>query len=297
MEHNVLCLCASAPSLLGKYAWRYPGYAAQVTNPIAVKSSEQSETNGLDESNPHATLLLWNLLGVLLAKGSAKTATIKWRNGSKKSDEKPVRPAPSPTECQTMAWSIYATLCKNAASIISKWKTRRAAASDDVSVDDKYAESWGSDLTCLEEFNNLCQYLSDLSFVLLPIFCFEMMDESVGLDGDVEKSKMMVRKMVVNSIQQSLTGWVNSEPSTDKGASKVKTDDDNHDKAEEDYSNVESSKDRLRQQRPRLEDDAVARIRKSVKVMQSAIDSCGSGALNGNSSMGGGSMRFSSKAD
>ena len=68
------------------------------------------------------------------------------------------------------------------------------------------------------------------------------------------------------------------------------TDNDNNDVGSDDNDNLESSADRLERQRPRLQDEAVTRIRKSVKVLQSAIDSCGTG---GESS----AARFSSKAD
>ena len=84
MEYNLFHLCLLAPTLLGKYAWRFPGFAAEVTNPTVPTISQQQQhvdKNGDTTEYPppppppkatrSVVVLLWNLLGIQLAEQSA----------------------------------------------------------------------------------------------------------------------------------------------------------------------------------------------------------------------------------
>ena len=301
MQRSVLALCALTPTLLGKYTWRYPGYAAQVTDGKGNESTgEVEEAKSTQEQAPSATAaidLLWNLLGIRLAEQQGTASTITWK--SKKGTQPSMRPSPSVAQCQARSWDLYATMCKDVARIIEEWKSRRSNPQEEPANSSSDGQQrWEADLQCLNEFHEFCNSLSELSYILLPILCFQITPD---VDGDAEKAKMAVRKMVMSTVQKSLTGWIPAITEPVSSGKKVKTedkfdtDDDNGGEEDRDMTNEDSAA-RLERQRPRMEDSAVAQIRKSVKMLQSAMDSCHASSI-GTTGSTSAPISFSSKAD
>ncbi|KAL7568040.1 hypothetical protein ACA910_020761 [Epithemia clementina (nom. ined.)] len=311
MEYNVFRLSLIAPTLLGKYAWRFPGYAAAVTTPTTTTT----------KGNANRSLrLLWNLVGIKLSEQqqASGASSIQWKNtsskGTTKTLQQPNPPPPTTLQCQQNAWLEYSSLCHEVGTIISRWtETRRhdkAFTNDDeegdVVVENSAAASvLEGEVLLLEQFDDFAYNLaessssssSSSSIDLLALFCYHMpppllQTNSGGGGGgggssaavdDKKPSEVVRQSMAV--IQKALHNW---EPTPNEVLAKMKLeDDDEEDKRQTNTTSTTTTSQeattlsgrggttsRSQRQQRRLQDSAVATIRKSCKLVHSAIDSC-----------------------
>ena len=127
----LLDLCAASPALLGKYAWRFPDLAVNVTTTTSTTTRD--------------LLVLWNLLGTALTGAEV----VKWKNTSKNNR---VPPAPTAAQCQAAAWSAFSELCRAVHGTLTQtWND------DELKDDDDTTAAF---LTAAEEFHRLVDRLT-----------------------------------------------------------------------------------------------------------------------------------------
>lgn len=96
IEESLRKLSVSSPKLIGKYVWRYPGFAGYVTK------------NGLP-----INILLWSLTGMALADTSL--GAVKWKNTAVSTS------APSLDECQKLSWDFYQEFMHRGESVLQEF--------------------------------------------------------------------------------------------------------------------------------------------------------------------------------
>lgn len=265
MERSILHLVCAAPTTIGKYAWRFSQFAGHVTT--------VSTTSG-NHSWEH--VVLWNLVGSRLADiaGSGGLVSLK------KTGTTAARPAPTESKCRQQAVESFQTLCQGISQTLSSWKDRRmqqesgGSSEHEPPIEDDTKQL----LECFHAIVNA------LSIPLVRELFLEKFVTTAGFDAaDVLAP---IRKLIVswpspkshedtkenNAAEES----PESETITDKGEKLTSDDDDG-----------EVARPKRRRGRTEEEDEAVASLRKSIKVLQSTLDLAGQS----------GSGRFSSKAD
>ena len=301
MEYTVWNLCTSAPTLLGKYAWRYPNLAARVTNPPPNRDQEDP-TNATTATThtPQALVLLWNLLGIHLSlqDGSSSTTTVQWRTSN---SSPPQATRPSPSDCRKRAWQEFVSLCQTVETVVTRWKTARSKESLTTTLPDTDSNNNSTnnsttnnnsllqiveeDWFVLEQFHDLAHHLTTTTthtLLLVPMFCREM-----PLEGDVtvpDDKKHAALRHCLSGLQQALSTW---EPLSPHVVAKLKDDDDTDDGTKQESFHTTNQIKVQRQQS--AQDTAMAQLRKSIKLIHSAMDSCTTTTST--------NMVFSSKAD
>jgi hypothetical protein len=304
---SIFDLCCVAPTLFGKYAWRFPGLAAFATAPpeIALENdSAISMDNGVVSSTeyspplqPHRHQRLrscfsWNLLGIRLAEetcgGSTSSPTVKWKSSSSKtasSSSTASAALPTATVAQQRAWASFQQLCANLSPILCAWKERRcisSAAAKQKPLEEQRAEELAflrlvkDDIRCLSEFNAVIDSLSNPT--LQPLFREKMTPVIDKLEAGGGSSMILDLTL---PIQQELATW--PSPLNIESGTKVKTDDGS---AEETDHEATSPHQAMRR-RVQMEESSINAVRRSIKVLKSMLES----------SPGQSSVGFSSKAD
>lgn len=167
-------LCAASPTLLGKYAWRFPDVAPRVTN----------NGNVVD-------ILLWNILGIHLSKSDSPK--LKLRNSVA------VDP-PSTAECQSAAWSAFQTLCQNIESILRRWRKKVEHDGVDSEIIASLSEENKTEVYDVKEFGRFVGVLTK-SQLACKLFLEEMVPM---VDG---KQPITILKACVQPLRDVLQTW------------------------------------------------------------------------------------------
>jgi len=200
IERSLLDLCACSPNLLGKYAWRYPSFAATVTN-------SPSDCGGL------LSRLQWNLLGISLSSGTS--TGLQWKSKSKLN----ALTHPTISSCQKEAWAAFQLLIQHSREQMEDWKTELEwvhAAST------QHAKSShpGNDLstsTAIPDFVSFVDAFESIG-LLRSLFITELAPVADG------KSRMQSLSAVLSPLHDILKTW----PIPDQALPKDKDDDKPH---------------------------------------------------------------------
>ena len=117
IQDSIFYLSCAAPTLLGKYAWRFAGFAASVTS---MSTHDRTTT-------PAASIFLWNLLGIELAR----QATSGFVSLNKNEEN---LPAPSALACRNGAIAAIKALCRDIVNTLTIWKIRREDTANETDV-------------------------------------------------------------------------------------------------------------------------------------------------------------------
>jgi hypothetical protein len=256
IEGSLLYLCCAAPALLGKYTWRFADFAAHVT-----VGDDQSRTDAL---------LLWNLVGAHLAE-LAGGATVVW----KAKGAPALRPAPKASVCQEQAIAALQTLCSRLTTALTSWKERRSQMTDGEEEEEDSSDNVPEEtLHAFESFDNV---LDALSIPLVQTLFLKLQTSSAD-------ESLLVDDMI-RPIKSLLVSWPSPKSHEDTKDNDVS---DDAAVAKPDKPSDEEEPPKRRRGRVEVEDGLVASLRKSIKVLQSILET---GQAND------GPARFSSKAD
>jgi hypothetical protein len=263
MQWTILDLCLCSPSLLGKYAWRFPDLAVRVTSHVEPKPT-MPDNSDESETQPLLQAFLWNLLGAHLAAAESGIAPprVQWKN-------KPVTEDRTMTHesCRQSFWAIFRAMRANVARILTDWKLRREHNVPPVplTVNDRTKSALNAEI--LHEFDRLAQRLS---FPLLR----SLFEQMVSVDAT-----STIRQELL-PLAQILAHWPHADVSF-----KRKPDVED---AEPD-ADVAVSPPRPVASFPLEEEEAVRTLRKAIKTILSVLESPIHGASD--------QRQFSSKAD
>jgi hypothetical protein len=272
VQQSIFSLCAGSPTLLGKYAWRFPGLAAGVTAATSTTTTRAATTDGNNDnsSDRQLDLLLWNILGIHLAQKNISTTVskVQWKNAKQNTAE-----APTDQGCQKAAWSGFQELCQRLTETLSDWKVRRQ---ENLPTASNFSEQQQAAFSFVRLTDTL------VATPLLTSIFTEHMVQPVSPEGDILQSiRLITIRAELGPIQQCLASWPAAPINHD---AKAKADDD--DEGDEDNMvELSNAAPRVRI-KPGAEDESVDKVRRSIKVLVSLLDSS-----NGPVSS------FSSKAD
>jgi hypothetical protein len=272
IQQSIFSLCACSPTLLGKYAWRYPGLAARVTSATTTNSTTVDGGNHDNGSDRQLDVLLWNLLGIHLAKQDTSTTVskVQWKNAKQNT----VAAAPTDQICQQAAWLGFQALCLRLTETLSDWKKRRQ---ENLPTTSNFSEQQ----RVAASFVQLTDILVATP-LLTTIFTERMMLQQVSSEeGDHQALRLATIRVELGPIQHCLAHWPAAPVSHD---AKVKADDPEEE--EEDMVELSKAAPRVRI-KSGAEDESVDMVRRSVKVLVSLLDSSSNGPTSS----------FSSKAD
>jgi hypothetical protein len=256
IERSLFYLCCAAPGLLGKYAWRFADFAAHVT--------------AGDDTSREDALLVWNLVGAHLAEQVGET-TVVW-----KAKGAPVlRPTPKASACQEQAIVALRILCSKLATALESWKERRIHCQSNGVEEDSGDNIPEETLHAFEGFDNL---LDAWSIPLVQTLFLKLQAPSAD-------ESLLVENMI-RPIKSLLASWPSHKSHEETKDSKDS--DDNAVAAKPDKPSDEEEPPKRRRGRVEVEDGLVVSLRKSIKVLQSILET---GQANE------GPARFSSKAD
>ena len=256
MEQALWNLCCVSPTLLGKYVWRFAGFAAHVTTeslPTAVSDT--------------SAMFGWNLLGIHLAEQAAAGGAGLVRLNKNNEDS---RPAPTVAVCTKQSIQSFRDMIQTIVEYLVAWKGRRDGEVQDTTDSEVPEET-------KQDFENFLAVVKSLSIPLVQqLFLERLVQPDNGFD--ITTTVAPIRKILV--------AW--PSPKSDEDSKKklfiAKVDHDEQQAKEEKPSdNMERPK--RKRGRRQVEDEMVAALRKSLKVLQSTLESSGS------------DFRFSSKAD
>jgi hypothetical protein len=279
VQQSIFSLCAGSPTLLGKYAWRFPGLAAGVTaatsatpSTATATTTTTTTTDGTNDngSDHQLDLLLWNILGIHLAQQNISTTVskVQWKNAKQNTAE-----APTDQLCQQAAWSGFQALCQRLTETLSDWKRRRQESLPT-------ASNFSEQQQAAFSFVRLTDTL--VATPLLTSIFTEHMVQSVSPEGDnLQSHRLTTIRAELGPIQQCLSSWPAAPVNHDAKAK----DDDDDEGDEDNMAELSNAAPRVRI-KPGAEDESVDKVRRSVKVLVSLLDSS-----NGPASS------FSSKAD
>ena len=298
VQDCVLKVCAANPSLLGKYAWRFPNFAATVTAP---PERLNATSNAIDAYSVLVDELLWNLLGIQLADNSGMTLSLRsvqskgklGLNGSATS-----KFAPSVEECRQTAWAAFQELCQQTHSVLSEWRndTEKSALPQGVDVSttndnvDAHADKQSRESTArpVTEFGRLVYSLMENP--LLGNLFMSQMVPSVG--------GKLPRTMIESCLQPILRVLRHKWPTavSADAASKVKADDDEADDSIGVHDNDDLQQEKLISSRNALRNQAVSALRRDIKQLTTMLLDSGT---PGRATSGGARVAYipSSKAD
>ena len=266
MERSILHLVCAAPTTIGKYAWRFAEFAGAVA---AAPSPENGMLNDV---------FLWNLVGCHLAEiaGGGGFVSLKKTSGATQ------RPAPTASTCRQRCVDAFRMQGQVIVETLSSWKDRRNQQKFGSNEED--SEVGDDAKQILQSFHAIVDALS------IPLIRKLFLEIFVTTEGfDVASTLAPIRKLLVSwpspkSHEDTKENNVGDETPESSTAVFTKADKPSED-GEDDADNV--TRPKRRRGRTEVEDELVAALRKSIKVLQSTLD-CGGQAS---------STRFSSKAD
>jgi hypothetical protein len=272
VQETLLDLSIASPTLLGKYAWRFPDLAQRVTQINAFDSESLPEITPQTYDRSQVDVLLWNLYGMHLIETTTGSATleapkVQWR--SKKADT-PQRTV-TLESCQSTARMIFQGMCQCAIKLLVDWKLRREHNLDDAPVLCVRTKQY----EVLSDFRLLSNRLSNST--LHSLFVTKLVPD----DGDGSKLREELRQ-----IQRLLSNWPVAEKKRKPDTDSQDIDEDAEERQEIKDANASKPSIYLVEQ-----EEAVNTLRRSIKTIQSALDSCCTAAV------GIQQLSFSSKLD
>ncbi|GKY93740.1 hypothetical protein MPSEU_000341100 [Mayamaea pseudoterrestris] len=299
VQESIFDLCLVSPNLLGKYAWRFPGFAGRVCQ-IRNDSSQQVDTDiELASASRLVDAILWNLLAADFADAPS-APTITWKKKTKDDAIPMTLPPPLLSTCQDAAWTGFQLICELATESITDWKRRRVGglpASTKLELQRKAVVSF---MTLMDRLVSTSQLLSE--------------DFLTRITGAASYSQSppisaMVRLSCLEPIHDIILKWPSA--SLEPMQAKVKCTDTDGDVAVN-VSGTAASTQELRTieeannqtadpgaRKARLDhqaiNDAIRQLRRSLKSFQSLIDVAVNNKRQGHTTKYGSSM--SSKAD
>jgi hypothetical protein len=138
--HSLLFLCVMAPTILGRYAFRYPGFAAKVLRLQATTSSNLVQS------------ILWNALGTILVSESPNRIT--WKSKNAKDEQLPL----SVEECRQTCRDGWELLCLKASESLESVTQNSTVHSEALQT-----------LEDLERFTNILVSCSALCEIFTPL--------------------------------------------------------------------------------------------------------------------------------
>jgi hypothetical protein len=281
IESSLLDLCATSPMLIGKYTWRFPGFAAAVTKP-------QTSCYPLE----------WNVLGMDISAGSSPPK-MQWKSSSVAM----VEPPPSTAVCQAASRTLFRLRLESVRALIAEWKEERQCG-ESISRDEDAVERFHRDHRVLVEFELFVNRLVRCSLLRETVL---RLDGSGASDGGEHWS---LRESFV-PLQQLLATWPNQQRSTSvENRLKVKLDDAHEppapapagagaeagSRAATTIGSTSSGTVQPPQWKRSAQDAAVDTLRRSMKTLQSLVDESRSDSA-GHTPMSRRIPAFSSKAD
>jgi hypothetical protein len=279
LESALLDLCMASPKLLGKYAWRFPGFAAAVT-----KADVQTES---------CICLEWNLAGLHLSSATA-TNVVRWKASSSLSTSQ-VEAAPSLVECQVAARSLFRRRFQLIEAIVAQWKKQRSE----------------EDASCTDSNRSRQQFeehelLSNFDAMLTRLVLWTLLvDALLSLErpGDVKGPGWSVHDCFL-PLQRLLATFSKHRVAATNDRPKSKLEDANDLLAQERSPRAVGGSARSEPAsaaplwKQSAQDAAVDSIRRSLKTLQSLLDaSLDSSATPNHTSPSHRPVAFSSKAD
>jgi hypothetical protein len=281
VQDCILDLSLASPSLLGKYAWRFPGLAQVVTSP--EKESTLCTHDSADIDVSITGMLLWNVLGVHLAVSEVSVPKIQWKSAQQNnSDASFVGTIES---CTLEARSLFQVLCANTLRILTDWKLRRQHNIDP--LDGKNSRRWASYEMCCSDWKFLAVRISSIPFLckLFTDILMQMNGERSSAESSDSSPKVRTE---LASIQRTLTDWPSADcvasadmMATISGKKSDDGDDDDGSDLDEDVGSLKKSNQKSRTVADH-ERMLLASLRKSTKTVQAAFDSCDDVASFGN---------------
>jgi hypothetical protein len=277
VQESLFEACLVSPKLLGKYAWRFPGFASRVcriqdNNDVVVE---------LDSAVRLMDATLWNLLAAELADTSVTPAVV-WKKKLNDSTSQTILQPPVLSACQDAAWIGFQLVCDLVVESTSDWKRRRL---ESLPASMKL-ESQRDAVTC---FVSLIDRLIASPQLLSEDFLKRLTARaSSDSQGTLPSSNgSMNRASCLDPIQDVLYKW--SSTPTPLTATKLKSLDledalsngesgnvaSSHtpqagDMDEQETADPNARKARLNDQ---TMDDAIQQLRRSLKSFQSVLDS------------------------
>ena len=277
IQRSIFDMALVSPKLVGKYAWRYPGFASMVTT-ISTDTTNNNDRDALVDA------FFWNLLSLeLIAQEgpSAATGRVQWK-AKPTNGKAPIPPQgpPSLSQCQDNARRCFQTICQQVVEVVSGW----IAGQDNTT-------------SCISGSSPVMSTVLIRQQHTLALFC-ELVDR---LHSDRLLSATFTERLMADSerslqsfLQEHLFGvlpgllvqW--KSPTFAKGTGKdddhrlPKVKEDDVDEEEEgtqtDRSLVQPSSssstptnaNRLSLQ---VQNDSIVALRKSLKIVQSILDS------------------------
>lgn len=251
VQASIFDLCVGSPTLLGKYAWRFPELAEQVTADHVVAAEIL-----LVGHRSQIGLFLWNLFGIYSAASESRGSTLRVQWKPKSNGVTPLKPVRVITaaSCQQAAWSLLQSICQSALKILTDWKLRRDhnLESSSMGGNSKLAMQREVLYDFVRLANRLSTPLLHSLFVqnLVPDGCLKIREE-------------------LRPIQHLLSQWPAVAGESLLRKPDTEDDDDNEKEAVRAMTKNPSY--------PREEVEAVSLLRKAIKTMQLAIDNTNTG--------------------
>jgi hypothetical protein len=237
-------LCVASPSLLGKYAWRFPGFPGAVTH--------FRDDNDYIPTVPIVDLLLWNLVGLQLAEHESVNR-VQWKTKTSVSDA--VIPAPSTETCQKNSWLLLQSLCRQVEEVLVLWKSQRLQTDRESAILNQATDTFDCQKSIVHEFVRLIEHLRNRP-LLQRLFLQKMLPNNDG-SSTIEAIQSELRPL-----HNLLRGWP-SAPGTRFKYTKVKLDGEHDEK--------ESRREPLPTYKPEAEDEVINSLRKALKIFSSTI--------------------------
>jgi len=292
---NVIAQSMPATSALGKYAWRFPGFATIAD--IGPSRGEEADGNKKQQSSELifeniVDDVLWNLLAVELAGNSSSTTpTIQWKSSAKKAPTG--QPLPTRDQSQQVSWEAFRKLCQNVVFVL-KLAAEAENKKENVDNDNGKNETFRTTKTLqlkehqliLRNFHRLIDSLVACP-LLAKLFVYDMQPSTGnGTDHDMQCSGIVKQ---FDAIHEALSQYKappplppSSSPSLGATAAKevpikLKVDDENATEAQDASMDsggnlMEPALAKEQSQNISLQDD-IHRTRKLLKVAQSLLSS------------------------
>ena len=286
VQECILDLCLASPSLLGKYAWRFPALTdivlSRQSDPISMTSYDPTSVSGL----------CWNLLGMhyttCSSSSQSMTPTIRWKQNTK-SDPNII--VDSTKSYQEQAWVQFQSMCTNTMRILTDWKIRREHDIDFVSDSSKNPNH--SQLqTIVFDWNHFVRRLTTNPF-LCQLF-YDMVEQqlqqqsALNLHDNREQGKITAATAIraeISPIQRLMLQCptsLNETASSHTSLQANEGDDAGAHRADDDEDNdKDRSVKKKSVQRSRMKNDQemkwIGVLRKSMKVLLATTDAMPTG--------------------
>ena len=293
VQSSILDLCVASPTLLGKYAWRFPDLAEQVvvtSVPEVAPLSDPTQAAVGDRSLLHD--FLWNLLAIHLAdsshqsSGSLSAPKVQWKSSESKeaTTETAARVIITAESCQQAAWSLFQSMCQTALKILTDWKLRRENNLEELSaVVPGGSSRVAKQKNVLDDFGRLSTRLA------VPLLHTLFVDKMVPTTADATTGSPEKIRAELQPIQRILSQWPSATQSS-SSARKSDLEDDSDDDGEKEAVKRMSPEKKLSQSLEK--EETINALRKSIKTIISALETDGQQAKKGFRQ-----QSFSSKAD